>query len=57
MRRGGETGRRALVLAAAEALWACVVQREAIGLTDHAGLREMFGVTSKTWRRMGAAPA
>jgi len=55
--RGGEAGRRALVHAATEALWACVVQREAIGLTDHAGLREAYGVTSEMWRRMGAAPA
>ena len=54
---GGEAGRRALVDAAAEALWACVVQREAIGLTDHAGLGEAYGVTSEMWRRMGAAPA
>jgi len=37
----------------ADALWCYVVQREAMGLTDHSRLDEAFGLTPEVWRRMG----
>jgi hypothetical protein len=40
---------------AALALWECVVQREAIGITDHGLLEQMYGVTPELWRLMGTA--
>lgn len=42
---------------AVQALWEFVVQREAVGLTDHRLLEQHYGVTAELWRRMGAAPA
>jgi hypothetical protein len=41
---------------AVQALWEFVVQREAVGLTDHRPLEQHYGVTAELWRRMGAAP-
>lgn len=53
--RGGDEEERARRLrAAARALWACVVQREAVGLTDHRAITEAYGVTPEIWRRLGA---
>lgn len=49
--RSGE--RKALVHAAADALWAYVVQKEAIGVTDHTGVNQIYGVTPEMWRLMG----
>jgi hypothetical protein len=46
--------RKALLRAAADALWAYVVQKEAIGITDHTKVEEVYGVTSEMWRLMGA---
>jgi hypothetical protein len=42
---------------AVQALWEFVVQREAVGLTDHRLLDQHYGVTAELWRRVGAAPA
>ena len=42
---------------AVQALWEFVVQREAVGLTDHRLLEQHYGVTAELWRRLGAAPA
>ena len=47
--------RRALLHAAADALWAYVVQKEAIGITDHTKLNEVYGVTPELWRLMGTS--
>ena len=49
--------RRALLHAAADALWADVVQKEAIGITDHSKLGEVYGVTPELWRVMGTSLA
>lgn len=56
-RRGFRKGkeRKALLHAAADALWALVVQREMIGLTDNRVLNQTFGVTAEMWRLMGAS--
>ena len=40
---------------AVQALWDCVVQREALGLTDHTMLGECYEVPAALWRRLGAA--
>ena len=47
--------RKALVIAAAGALWHYVVQREAMGLTRHDSLEQVYGVTAELWRLMGSA--
>ena len=47
--------RRPLLHEAALALWECVVQREAIGLTNHDLLEQVYGVTPELWRLMGTA--
>jgi hypothetical protein len=47
--------RRALLHAAADALWAYVVQKEAIGITDHTKVDEVYGVTPELWRVMGTS--
>lgn len=54
-RRGFRKGkeRKALLHAAADALWALVVQREMIGLTDNRDLNHVFGVTPEMWGLMG----
>jgi len=49
--------RRALLHAAADALWAYVVQKEAIGITDHSKVNEVYGVTPEMWRAMGTSRA
>ena len=49
--------RRALLHAAADALWAYVVQKEAIGITDHSKVDEVYGVTPEMWRVMGTSRA
>lgn len=55
--RGVAAGARpGLVQAAAHALWCYVVQREAIGITDHRCLSTVYGVTGELWRHMGAMP-
>jgi hypothetical protein len=43
-----------LLQTAADALWAYVVQKEALGLSDHAALADEFGVTAELWNRIGA---
>ena len=57
--RGGRrplpVARRPLLHEAAVALWECVVQREAIGLTNHDLLGQLYGVTPELWRLMGTA--
>jgi hypothetical protein len=45
--------RRPLLREASLALWECVVQREAIGLTNHDLLEQLYGVTPELWRLMG----
>jgi len=40
---------------AVQALWDCVVQRGALGLTDHTMLGECYEVPAALWRRLGAA--
>jgi hypothetical protein len=52
---GGAAERRALVVAAAAALWQYVVQREAMGLTNHDALEHVYGVTRELWSLMGSA--
>jgi hypothetical protein len=47
--------RRALLHAAADALWAYVVQKEAIGITDHSKVDEVYGVTPELWGVMGTS--
>lgn len=49
--------RRALFHAAVDALWAYVVQKEAIGITDHTKVSEVCGVTLEIWRVMGTSRA
>jgi len=46
--------RASLLHAAANALWSFIVQREAVGVTDHAEVARTYGVTPELWRRMGA---
>jgi len=46
--------RRALLIAAAAALWQYVVQREAMGLTSHDAVDKVYGVTPELWRLMGS---
>jgi hypothetical protein len=53
----GTAARRALVAAAADALWQFVVQREACGLRDFAMVLRMYRVPAEVRDRMGAAPA
>ena len=48
-------GRRPLLHEAADALWAYVVQREAMGLNNHELLDQLYGVTPELWRLMGSA--
>ncbi len=60
LRACGQEGTRERILLrdqAVQALWEFVVQREAVGLTDHRLLEQHYGVTAELWRRMGAAPA
>lgn len=45
--------RTRLVLNAAHALSACVIQREALGLRDHSLLTAEYGLTPEIWRSMG----
>lgn len=52
---GPERERKALLHAAADALWALVVQREMIGLTDNRDLSHTFGVTAEMWGLMGVS--
>jgi hypothetical protein len=40
---------------AALALWEYVVQREAMGLTNHDLLDQLYGVTPELWRLMGSS--
>lgn len=47
--------RRPLLHDAAQALWEYVVQREAVGLTNHDLLGQLYGVTPELWRLMGSA--
>lgn len=47
--------RTRLVRSAASALSAVVIQREALGLTDHAILSAEYGVVPEVWRSMGIA--
>ena len=54
-RRPLPAARRPLLHEAALALWECVVQREAIGLTNHDLLEQLYGVTPELWRLMGTA--
>jgi hypothetical protein len=44
-----EKERKAQVYRAAEALWGYIVQREALGLTDHTKVTETFGITPEVW--------
>lgn len=54
-RNGDPAGRRPLLIAAAAALWQYVVQREAMGLTSHQALEQIYGVTPELWSLMGSA--
>jgi hypothetical protein len=45
--------RSRLLLNAAHALSACVIQREALGLKDHTMLRAEYSVTPEIWHSMG----
>jgi len=47
--------RASLLHAAATALWSFIVQREAVGVTDHAEVARIYGVTPELWRRMGVS--
>ena len=38
-----------------EAPWACIVQREALGLTGHAPISEIYGIAPEVRRRVGCA--
>lgn len=49
--------RKALLQRAALALWEYVVQREAMGLTNHELVDQVYGVTAELWRCMGSADA
>jgi len=46
--------RKALLHAAATALWAYVIHKEAIGIADNTKVNEVYGVTPEMWRLMGA---
>ena len=51
-----DDGKRHLLLQeAALALWEYVVQREAMGLTNHDLVNQVYGVTPELWRRIGSA--
>lgn len=52
----GPRERKALLHDAADALWAYVVQKEAIGITDHTKVNQVYGVTPELWRLMGTRP-
>jgi hypothetical protein len=52
-RSAHDPARDPLVQAAADALWGYVVQREAIGLTDHAPVARLYGISAELWKRMG----
>ncbi len=47
-------GREALLRETTAALYACVVQREALGLLDHRMLEQTYRVPREVWLRMGA---
>jgi hypothetical protein len=47
--------RRPLLQEAALALWECVVQREAVSITNHDLLDQLYGVTPELWRLMGSS--
>jgi len=53
-RTSGRKLRQALLQQAALALWEYVVQREAMGLTNHELVNQVYGVTPELWRRMGS---
>jgi hypothetical protein len=46
-------GRTPLLRNAASALSAVVIQREALGMRDHALLMQEYGITPEIWRSMG----
>lgn len=46
--------RTSLLDDAALALWEYVVQREAMGLTNHDIVNQVYGVTPELWRRVGS---
>jgi hypothetical protein len=46
-------GRTSLLRNAASALSAVVIQREALGMRDHALLIQEYGITPEIWRTMG----
>ena len=48
--------RKALLFAAADALWAYVVQREAVGITDNDDLTQTYAVPAEVSRLIGARP-
>jgi hypothetical protein len=54
---GAAHARRPLLYRAAGALWQFIVQREAVGLTSHELVDELYGVTPELWRLMGSAEA
>jgi hypothetical protein len=56
-RESDAAARRPLLHEAAEALFAYVVQREAMGLNNHELLDQLYGVTPELWRLMGSAEA
>ena len=49
--RRGE--RKALVLAAAEALWSYVIQKELLHIPDDEMVNRVFKVPAEVWRQMG----
>ena len=49
----GPKERKALLHAAADALWKYTVQKEAIGITDNTRASEIYGVTAEMYRIMG----
>lgn len=51
----GPPMRQALLQRAALVLWEYVVQREAMGLTNHELVAQVYGVTEELWRCMGSA--
>ena len=50
--RGEPSGRAKLVEAAGEALWAYIVQREAVGLIDADYIRKEYSVPSEVWKHL-----
>lgn len=50
--RGPTTARTKLVEGAGEALWAYIVQREAVGLVDADYIRKEYGVPADVWQHM-----